>query len=113
MLTVRYDPLSRTGFVRLREGRTAKTRRLSPQATAEYDRRGRLLAIFVTDLDPTAAEFLRTADEETLLRVIRAQRPRGAQEGDPGTRSFRVSSQSVTEGHPDKVGDRDLRRSAR
>jgi len=37
---------------------------------------------------------------------LRVQRPRGAQEGDPGTRSFRVSSESVTEGHPDKVADR-------
>jgi hypothetical protein len=74
MLNLRYDPLARSGFVRLREGKTAKTRRLSPQATAEYDRRGRLLAVFVTDLEPTAAEFLRTSDEETLLRVIRSKR---------------------------------------
>lgn len=74
MLNVRYDPASKSGFVRLREGRTARTRRLSPQAVAEYDRRGRLLAISVTDLEPTAAEFLRTADEETLLRVIQEQR---------------------------------------
>jgi hypothetical protein len=74
MLNLRYDPLTRSGFVRLREGKTAKTRRLSPQATAEYDRRGRLLAVFVTDLEPTAAEFLRTSDEETLLRVIRSKR---------------------------------------
>ena len=78
MLDLRYDPLSRAGFVRLREGRTARTRRLSPQAVAEYDRRGRLLAISVSDLDSTAAEFLRTADEETLLRVIRAQARREA-----------------------------------
>jgi len=74
MLTLRYDPVTRAGFVRLREGRTARTRRLSPQAVAEYDARGRLLAISVTDLDPVAAEFLRTSDEETLLRVIREQR---------------------------------------
>jgi hypothetical protein len=71
MLDIRYDPVSRQGFVRLREGRTVRTRRLSPHAVAEYDRRGRLLAISITDLDPTAAEFLRTSDEETLLRVLR------------------------------------------
>jgi hypothetical protein len=40
---------------------------------AEYGRRGELLAITLTDVDPTAAEFLRTADEESLLAVIRAQ----------------------------------------
>jgi len=73
MLNVRYDPESRSGFVRLREGRTARTRQLSHQATAEYGRRGELLAITLTDVDPTAAEFLRTADEESLLAVIRAQ----------------------------------------
>jgi hypothetical protein len=73
MLNLRYDPESRSGFVRLREGRTARTRQLSPQATAEYGRRGELLAITLTDVDPTAAEFLRTADEEALLAVIRAQ----------------------------------------
>ena len=73
MLNVRYDPESRSGFVRLREGRTARTRQLSPQATAEYGRRGELLAITLTDVDPTAAEFLRTADEDSLLAVIRAQ----------------------------------------
>lgn len=73
MLNVRYDPESRSGFVRLREGRTARTRQLSPQATAEYGRRGELLAITLTDVDPTAAEFLRTADEDALLAVIRAQ----------------------------------------
>jgi hypothetical protein len=73
MLNVRYDPESRSGFVRLREGRTARSRRLSPQAVAEYGRRGELLAITLTDVDPTAAEFLRTADEESLLAVIRAQ----------------------------------------
>lgn len=82
MLYLRYDPVSRVGLARLREGRVARTRRLSPQAVAEYDRRGRLLTIEVTDLDPRAAEFLRTADEQTLLRVIRAQTggrlPRGA-----------------------------------
>jgi|SRR5436305_8759847 hypothetical protein len=73
MLNVRYDPESRSGFVRLREGRTARTRQLSPQARAEYGRRGELLAITLTDVDPTAAEFLRTADEDALLAVIRAQ----------------------------------------
>lgn len=73
MLNLRYDPESRSGFVRLREGRTARSRRLSPQAVAEYGRRGELLAITLTDVDPTAAEFLRTADEEALLAVIRAQ----------------------------------------
>jgi hypothetical protein len=73
MLNVRYDPESRSGFVRLREGRTARSRRLSPQAVADYGRRGELLAITLTDVDPTAAEFLRTADEESLLAVIRAQ----------------------------------------
>ena len=73
MLNVRYDPESRSGFVRLREGSTARTRQLSPQATAEYGRRGELLAITLTDVDPTAAEFLRTADEDALLAVIRAQ----------------------------------------
>ena len=73
MLDLRYDPESRSGFVRLREGRTARTRRLSSQAMADYGRRGELLAITLEDLDPTAAEFLRTADEESLLAVIRAQ----------------------------------------
>ena len=73
MLNVRYDPESRSGFVRLREGRTARSRQLSPQASAEYGRRGELLAITLTDVDPTAAEFLRTADEDALLAVIRAQ----------------------------------------
>ncbi len=78
MLYLRYDPLSRTGFVRLREGRTAWTRRLSPYAVGEYDRRGRLLAVSVTDLGPDAAEFLRMSDEETLLRVIRLYAERKA-----------------------------------
>jgi hypothetical protein len=78
MLNVRYDPESRSGFVRLREGRTARSRRLSPQAVAEYGRRGELLAITLTDVDPTAAEFLRTADEESLLAVIRAQTGKAA-----------------------------------
>jgi hypothetical protein len=73
MLNLRYDPESRSGFVRLREGRTARSRRLSAQATADYGRRGELLAITLQDLDATAAEFLRTADEESLLAVIRAQ----------------------------------------
>ena len=40
---------------------------------ADYGRRGELLAITLDDLDPTAAEFLRTSDEESLLAVIRAQ----------------------------------------
>lgn len=71
MLNLRYDPVSRAGFVRLRDGRTVRTRRLSQHAEAEYDRRGRLLAVSISDLDPTAAEFLRTADEATLLRVIK------------------------------------------
>ncbi len=73
MLNLRYDPESRSGFVRLREGRIARSRRLSAQATADYGRRGELLAITLEDLDPTAAEFLRTSDEESLLAVIRAQ----------------------------------------
>ncbi len=73
MLDLRYDPESRSGFVRLREGRTARTRRLSSQAMADYGRRGELLAITLEDLDPTAAEFLRTSDEDSLLAVIRAQ----------------------------------------
>ncbi len=73
MLNVRYDPASRTGFVKLRPGRAARTRELSAHATGEYDVRDRLIAITVTELDETAAEFLRTADEETLLAVIRAQ----------------------------------------
>lgn len=79
MLNLRYDPASRQGFVRLREGRTVRTRELSPQATGEYDKRGRLLAISITDLEPTTAEFLRTSDEGTLLRIRthrkRAQTP--------------------------------------
>jgi hypothetical protein len=86
MLNVRYDPESRSGFVRLREGRTARSRRLSPQAVAEYGRRGELLAITLTDVDPTAAEFLRTADEESLLAVIRAQTGRSVWTT-PGTES--------------------------
>jgi hypothetical protein len=45
---------------------------------ADYGRRGELLAITLTDVDPTAAEFLRTADEESLLAVIRAQTGRSA-----------------------------------
>ena len=73
MLPLRYDVESRSGFIRLREGRVAKSRRLSPQATAEYGRQGQLLTIALTDLDPDAAEFLRTADEETLLAVIEQQ----------------------------------------
>jgi hypothetical protein len=73
MLDVRYDPASREAFVRLRQGRSQRTRRLSDQATAEYDSRRRLLTISVTDIDPAAVDFLRTSDEETLLRVIAAQ----------------------------------------
>ena len=67
MLDLRYDPVSRAGYVRLRQGRVAKTRELSPTANGEYDARDRLVAIQITDLDETAA------DEETLLRVIREQ----------------------------------------
>ena len=78
MLTLRYDPASRNGFVRLREGRAVRTRRLSHQAVAEYGRHGQLLTISISDLDPSAAEFLRTADEETLLRVISEQTSGGA-----------------------------------
>jgi hypothetical protein len=78
MLDLRYDPESRSGFVRLREGQTARTRQLSTHAVAEYGRRGQLLAITLDDLDPTSAEFLRTADEESLLAVIRAQTGRPA-----------------------------------
>jgi hypothetical protein len=73
MLDVRYDPAAREAFVRLRQGRPQRTRRLSDRATAEYDSRRRLLTISVTDIDPAAVDFLRTADEETLLRVIAAQ----------------------------------------
>ena len=73
MLNVHYDPASRSAFVRLREGRAVRSRRLSDQALAEYGRRGQLLTIAIDDVDPTAAEFLRTADEETLLRVIARQ----------------------------------------
>lgn len=73
MLNVRYDPASRTGFVKLRPGRAVRTRELSAQSTGEYDVRDRLIAITVTELDETSAEFLRTADEDTLLAVIRAQ----------------------------------------
>ena len=73
MLPLRYDVESRSGFIRLREGRVARSRKLSPQATAEYGRQGQLLTIALTDLDPDAAEFLRTADEETLLAVIEQQ----------------------------------------
>jgi uncharacterized protein YuzE len=76
VLNVHYDPASRAAFVRLRDGRTVRTKRLSHQAVAEYGRAGQLLAIAVSDLDATAAEFLRTADEETLLRVIEQQRTR-------------------------------------
>jgi hypothetical protein len=89
MLTLRYDPASRSGIVRLREGKSVRTRRLSSQAVAEYNRRGEIVTIAISDLDATAAEFLRTADEETLMRVIAAQapgkagRPRPASGGPP------------------------------
>src|SRR5262245_47008688 len=73
MLDLRYDPVAREGYVKLRAGRSVRTRPLSNQAQAEYDRRGQLLSISIVDLDATAAEFLRTSDEETLLRVIAAQ----------------------------------------
>src|SRR4051812_25873616 len=73
MLDLRYDPVAREGYVKLRPGRSVRTRPLSTQAQAEYDRRGQLLSISIHDLDQTAAEFLRTSDEETLLRVIAAQ----------------------------------------
>ena len=73
MLNLRYDPLSRSGLVRLREGRVARSRQLAAQAAADAGRRGELLAIALVDLDPTAAEFQRTADEDSLLAVIRAQ----------------------------------------
>jgi uncharacterized protein YqgV (UPF0045/DUF77 family) len=75
VLMLRYDPVTKTGLARLREGRAARTTRLSPHAVAEYDSRGRLLTLFVTDLEPDTAEFLRTAEEDTLLRVIRALAP--------------------------------------
>src|SRR5690242_4943127 len=73
MLDLRYDPVAREGYVKLRPGRSVRTRPLSAQAQAEYDRRGQLLSISIKELDATAAEFLRTSDEETLLRVIAAQ----------------------------------------
>lgn len=76
MLPLRYDSESRTGFIRLREGKVVRSERLSPQATAEYGRRGQLLTISLTELEPAAAEFLRTSDEESLLAVIRHQRAR-------------------------------------
>lgn len=86
MLPLRYDVDSRTGFIRLREGRVARSRKLSPQATAEYGRHGQLLTIALTDLEPDAAEFLRTADEETLLAVIEQQAGRSAAGGRSGAR---------------------------
>jgi uncharacterized protein YuzE len=84
VLNVHYDPESRAGFVRLREGRTVRTRRLSSQALAEYGRNGRLLAISLEDVDPSAAEFLRTADEETLLQVIERQTHAAARPAEGG-----------------------------
>jgi uncharacterized protein YuzE len=86
VLNVHYDPASRAAFVRLRDGRTVRTKRLSHQAVAEYGRAGQLLAIAVSDLDATAAEFLRTADEETLLRVIEQQRTRAGRSPPPPAR---------------------------
>ena len=53
----------------------ARSERVSAHATAEYGRRGQLLTMSLTELEPDAAEFLRTADEESLLAVIRHQRP--------------------------------------
>ena len=73
MLNLHYDPVARHGLVRLRQGKSVRTRRLSEQAIGEYDRTGRLLTIAISELDATAAEFLRTGDEETLLRVIERQ----------------------------------------
>ena len=73
MLDLRYDPIAREGYVKLRTGRSVRSRPLSAQAQAEYDRHGQLLSISIHDLDQTAAEFLRTSDEDTLLRVIAAQ----------------------------------------
>jgi hypothetical protein len=78
MLPLRYDAESRSGFIRLREGKVVRTERLSAQAVAEYGRHGQLLTMALTELDPTAAEFLRTADEETLLAVIERQGGRRA-----------------------------------
>jgi hypothetical protein len=73
VLNLHYDPVARQGLVRLRQGKSVRTRRLSEQATGDYDRSGRLLSISISELDATAAEFLRTGDEETLLRVIERQ----------------------------------------
>jgi hypothetical protein len=73
VLNLHYDPVARQGLIRLRHGKSVRTRRLSEQATGDYDRAGRLLTIAISDLDATAAEFLRTGDEETLLRVIERQ----------------------------------------
>ena len=84
MLDLHYDPESRSGFVRLREGKTARSRRLSPNAVAEYGRRGQLLAITLEDIDATAAEFVRTADEDALLAVINAQTGRRTWTTPPG-----------------------------
>ena len=35
MLDLRYDPVSRSGYVRLRQGRVARTRELSPTANVD------------------------------------------------------------------------------
>jgi hypothetical protein len=78
MLPLRYDAESRSGFIRLREGKVTRTERLSAQAVAEYGRHGQLLTMALTELDPTAAEFLRTADEDMLLAVIERQAGRPA-----------------------------------
>jgi hypothetical protein len=90
MLPLRYDADSRSGFIRLREGKVVRTERLSPQAVAEYGRHGQLLTMALTDLEPDAAEFLRTADEESLLAVIERQQggraPRRAARPQPARR---------------------------
>ena len=99
MLEVRYDPASRTGFVKLRPGRAVRTRELSAQATGEYDVRDRLIAITVTELDETAAEFLRTADEDTLLAVIRAQAGR-RKAGRPAPPASAVAERGDREARP-------------
>ena len=83
-LDVRYDPATLSALVRVRPGRGVRTRRLSEQAVGEYDRGGRLISIQVEELDETAAEFIRNADEETLLRVIAAMA--GRSKAGTGTR---------------------------
>jgi len=83
-LDVRYDPVTLSALVRVRPGRGVRTRRLSEQAVGEYDKGGRLISIQVEELDETAAEFIRNADEETLLRVIAAMA--GRSKAGTGTR---------------------------